>query len=101
MLLREHPIGDTDHETINAAVIVGILGKDWGFWRTFTANFRLLDEKLGVYQNLSDDDRQVVHFRIKELQDRIDAAPKSLAWKARAQIGDRVKWYKEVEELER
>jgi len=42
-----------------------------------------------------------VHARIKELQDRIDAEPKTLRWKARAQVGERVKWYKDVEELER
>ncbi len=101
MLLREHSIGDTDKEMINAGVIVGILSKDWGFWRTVTGNLRLLDEKLGSYGSLSDDDREVVHWRIKELQDRIDAAPKSLAWKARAQVGERIKWYKDVEELER
>ncbi len=101
MLLREHPIGDTDHKTINALIIARILGSDWGFWRTFTGNFKLLDEKLGHYQDLSAKDRQVVHERIKELQDRIDAEPKSLRWKARAQIGEKVKWYKDVEELER
>ena len=101
MLLREHPIGDTDAETINAAVVVGILAKDWGFWRTFTANFKLLDDKLAAYPSLSDEDRTVVHERINDLQGRIAAAPKSLAWKARAQIGERVKWYKDVEELER
>ena len=101
MLLREHPVGETDAELINAGVIVGILSKDWGFWRTFTANFKLLDEKLVSYPDLTEEDRAVVHQRIKELQDRIDAAPKSLAWKARAQIGERVKWYKDVEELER
>ncbi len=101
MLLREHPIGDTDHETINAAVITGILSNDWGFWRTVTANLKLLDEKLAAYGSLSEEDRQVVHGRIQELQDRIEAAPKSLRWKARSQIGERVKWYKDVEELER
>ena len=101
MLLREHPIGDSDQETINAAVIAGILSKDWGFWRTVTGNLRLLDEKLAAYQGLSEADRKVVHDRIHELQGRIEAAPKSLGWKARAQIGERVKWYKDVEELER
>ena len=101
MLLREHPIGDTDRETINAAIITGILANDWGFWRTVTANLQLLDEKLAVYRDLSDEDRQVVHERIQELEDRIEAAPKSLRWKARGQIGERVKWYKDVEELER
>ncbi len=101
MLFREHPIGDTDRETVNAGVITAILGNDWGFWRTVTANLRLLDDKLGVYHDLSDEDRGVVHGRIKQLQDRIEAAPKSLRWKARSQIGERVKWYKDVEELER
>jgi hypothetical protein len=101
MLLREHVIGDGDHETINATVITNILSNDWGFWRTVTANLKLLDEKLSSYRDLIDEDREVAHSRIKELQERIEAAPKSLRWKARAQVGERVKWYKDVEELER
>ncbi len=101
MLLREHPTGDTDKEIINTAVIAAVLGGDWGFWRTFTGNLKLLDEHLEHYQDLGVDDRQVVRTRIGELQDRIDAQPKSLRWKARAQVGERVKWYKDVEELKR
>ena len=101
MLLREHPIGDSDNETINAEIITRILANDWGFWRTFTGNLKLLDEKLENYKGLTKKDREVVHDRIKELQDRIDGKPKSLSWRARAQIGERVKWYKDVEELER
>jgi len=101
MLLREHPIGDSDQETINALIITRILASDWGFWRTVTGNLKLLDEKLEHYESLTKEDRQVVHGRIKELQDRIEAEPKTLRWKARAQIGERVKWYKEVEELQR
>jgi hypothetical protein len=101
MLLREHPIGDTDKETINASVIARILGNDWGFWRTVTGNLKLLDEKLEHYDGLSKEDRRVVRDRIKELENRIEAEPKTLRWKARAQIGERVKWYKDVEELQR
>ncbi len=101
MLLREHLIGETDQETINALVIARILGNDWGFWRTFTGNLKVLAEKLERYQDLSEEDRRVVHGRIQELQERIDAEPKTLRWKARAQVGERVKWYKDVEELER
>ena len=101
MLLREHPIGDIDKETINATVITNILANDWGFWRTVTGNLKVLDEKLDQYKGLSKEDRKIVHGRIKELQDRIEAEPKSLRWKARAQIGERVKWYKDVEELHR
>jgi hypothetical protein len=101
MLLREHPIGDVDKETVNAIIITRILGNDWGYWRTFTGNLKLLDETLDRYDELSDEDRQAVRKRIEELKNRIEAGPKTLLWKARAKIGERVKWYKDVEELER
>jgi hypothetical protein len=101
MLLREHPVGDIDDETINAALIARILGNDWGFWRTVTGNLKILESRLDQYQALSTEDSLVVYARIHQLQERIEAAPKTLKWKARARIGERVKWYKSVEELER
>jgi hypothetical protein len=99
MLLREHPIGDTDRETINAGVVTGLLANDWGFWRTVTANLRLVDQELGRYQRLEEEDRKIVRQRIAELQRRIEERPKSLRWKMRAAVGERVKWYRDVEEL--
>lgn len=101
MLLREHPIGDQDHETVNAVVIARTLGNDWGFWRTVTGNLKVLDETLERYDGLLQEDRMIVRGRIKELEARIESRPKSLMWKARAKIGERVKWYKDVEELQR
>jgi len=99
MLLREHPIGDADKETINAVVITRTLGNDWGYWRTVTANLRLVDEMVESYPRLSADDRRVVRERIADLQKRIEAYPKTARWKVRAKVGERVKWYKDVEEL--
>ena len=61
MLLREHPLGDIDDETINTSLIVRTLANDWGFWRTVTGNLKLVDDKLAVYNDLSQEDRQVVH----------------------------------------
>ena len=101
MLLREHPVGDTDKETINAMIIADVLSNDWGFWRTFTGNLAVLDEHLDHFAGLAAEDRQVVRSRIEELRGRIEAAPKSLRWKARARVGERLKWYKDVEELKR
>ena len=99
MLLREHPIGDTDNETINAGIICPLLGNDWGFWRTVTGNLKLTDGYMDNYAQLTADDRQVVRQRIGELMQRIEAYPKSSKWKLRARVGERVKWYKDVEEL--
>jgi hypothetical protein len=101
MLLREHPLGDTDLETINTTLITRSLSNDWGFWRTMTGNLKLLDEKLGQYAGLPDQDRAIVHERINDLLRQIENAPKSLRWKMRARIGEKVKWYKDVEELSR
>lgn len=101
MLLREHPIGESDGETVNAVRIASTLGNDWGFWRTVTGNLKLLDERLDRYDRLSAEDRRIVRERIKELMGRIEAEPKTLRWKARARIGEKMKWYKDVEELTR
>jgi hypothetical protein len=40
-----------------------------------------------------------VHERIAELHNRIADEPKSGKWKLRSKVGERVKWYKDVEEL--
>ena len=31
---------------------------------------------------------------------RIETEPKSMAWRLRARVGDRVKWYKDVDEVQ-
>lgn len=99
MLLREHPVGEIDQETINGGLIAATLAADWGLWRTVTANLKIVDEELNHYAKLSQEDRQVVHKRVAELLARIANEPKSGKWKLRAKIGERVKWYKDVEEL--
>lgn len=99
MLLREHEIGDHDQETINGPLIAKLLANDWGFWRTVTANLKLVDEELDHYQRLTDEDRRIVRQRIHTLQEMIENEPKTRKWKLRAAVGERIKWYKDVEEL--
>jgi hypothetical protein len=101
MLLREFPLGNNDQGAINMNVILKYLTTDWGWWRTVTANLALVHERLNQYDNLTKEDHTIVHSRITELMEKIDQAPKSLKWKARASLGEKMKWYKDVEELER
>ena len=101
MLLREHGVGGGDDQTINAEVICRLTGDDWGWWRTLTGNLQTVEEYLGRYPQLSPEDVQTVSHRLHELRARIDAAPKTRRWKLRAAVGERVKWYKDVEELMR
>ena len=99
MLLREHPAGPSDAETIHSGVIAALLAKEWGIWRTVTANLEAVHLHLGSYPQLTEEDRRIVVERIDQLQAAIEQAPKSLTWKARSLIGDKIKWYEEVEEL--
>jgi len=99
MLLREHPVGPSDAETIHSGVIATLLAKEWGIWRTVTANLEAVHLHLGSYPQLTEEDRRIVVERIDQLHAAIEKAPKSMAWKMRSLIGDRVKWYEEVEEL--
>lgn len=99
MLLREHPLGDHDRETINVLRILNILANDWGFWRTVTMNLSKVIDISKQYTWLDDADHQVVTKRVEKLLKMIDDQPKSIRWKLRDKIGDRVRWYNEIPEV--
>jgi len=99
MLLREHPLDQSDHETINASRIAAMCAKDWGLWRTVTMNLKKTIDISKEYSWLPEADRNVVIDKVDQLLSIIDAQPKSSSWSIRNKIGDRVKWYKEVHEV--
>ncbi len=53
----------------------------------------------GTYSQLSAEDKTTVARQVEAILARLEAEPKPLAWKLRARVGDRVKWYKEVDEV--
>jgi hypothetical protein len=99
MLLLEHPLGDTDHEIINISRIAELCGQDWGLWRTVTMNLDKVRQLSQGYPQLSDEQKISVVGRLAGITERIEDEPKNLAWRLRARVGDRVKWYKDVEEV--
>ena len=98
-LLHDHPVGDDDGDLVNGERIASLCAADWGLWRTFTANLQETSERLERY-DLPGEGKQRIASRIRELQERIEQEPKSLAWKLRAKIGDRKRWYELPEEVE-
>jgi len=101
MLLREHEVGSSDKETINADYISKLTARDWGFWRTLTMNLERVRRTVQSAEKLAAQDKIDVESKISRLIARIDEEPKSRGWKVRARIGDRKKWYRDVEELSR
>ena len=100
-LCSAYPVRDGDEPgTIGLDRIRPIVGNDWGWWRTITLN---LDRIIAL---ASDDRGKLIpaggqHHPVEQLAalaTAIDAAPKSLRWKARAKVGERVRWYEMPEE---
>jgi len=99
VLLREHELGASDaDERVNISYISDLLSKDWGFCYTVTRNLELTSSFLAKYPALTQEDVSKVRTRITELINRIESQPKSTAWKLRARIGVRRRWYREVDE---
>jgi hypothetical protein len=86
-------------QVIDAGYIAELCAHDWGWWRTLTANLEACMSALGEVV-LPDADRALIAARLTALQDALQAAPKSLRWRARSRVGDRVRWYEEPEEIE-
>ena len=100
MLLLEHPLGDIDQETINIKRIAELCSADWGLWRTTTMNLDKVRQLAHGYKQLKDEEKAHVESQVASALQRIDKEPKPLAWRLRDRVGDRVKWYKEVDEVE-
>lgn len=99
MLLREHQIGESDDDTINADHLARLTARDWGLWKTFTTNLENVRKTTQTLEKLSDEDKKDVVSKIAALQSRIDKENKTRGWKIRSQIGERRKWYRDVDEL--
>lgn len=99
MLLLEHPLGDIDRETINIQRVAAICAADWGFWRTVTMNLDKVRQLAHSYPQLTDEQKVKVEKQVSDALTRMDAEPKTMGWKLRARVGDRVKWYKDVDEV--
>jgi hypothetical protein len=100
MLLLEHPLASGDRETINMDRVAGLCGSDWGLWRTVTMNLDKVGRLALGYPQLEAADKERVTQQVTAALGRIESEPKSMAWRIRARVGDRVKWYKDVDEVQ-
>jgi hypothetical protein len=77
-----------------------ILGADWGWWRTVTGNLNKLPALAAEHPQLLPPDPPIDALaQSRYLLELAEAAPKGVKWKLRANVGDRVRWYEEPEEV--
>jgi hypothetical protein len=99
MLLLEHPLGDTDDDTINVWLMARLCAEDWGLWRTTTMNLAKTAQMAQTYDQLDANEKGRVSEQVAAILRRIEAEPKGRKWRWRSRIGDRKKWYRDVGEL--
>jgi hypothetical protein len=91
-LLESHEVADSGAggaEAIDAGYVAGLLARDWGFHHTATVNLVRLRAGGGLAAPAA---------RVEALLTAIELAPKTLRWRARARLGERVQWWRDVEE---
>jgi hypothetical protein len=88
------PVLDTDRFS-------RLLGADWGWWRTVTGNLARLPALAAASPQLIPPDPPFSPVaQAERLAEVAAAAPKSMKWKLRANVGDRVRWYELPEEVD-
>ena len=91
-LMLDYDLADTDKGAINSAYLAKLCGDDWGIYKTFAVNLDKLIAGLPE-RELEQGQKEVLKARIEQLRKAIEDTPKSLGWKMRARIGERVVWY--------
>jgi hypothetical protein len=101
MLLWDHePAGGDGPGRINLAVVARACAADWGLFTTVTDN---LAACAGLLADLpggrADHDR--IAARLEAIGSALQAEPKTAAWRLRARVGRRMRWYQTPEEVVR
>lgn len=75
---------------------VAPLANDWGFYHTVERNLPRVEQY--ARGRLGASEAQAVAASAGRLREAMEAAPKSLRWKMRARVGEKVTWYELPEE---
>jgi hypothetical protein len=100
-LLAAHPVREGDEAgTIGLARFAAVLD-DWGWWRTVTGNLDRVIELVGgeLARLVPSGARHDPVEQAAALRRHADTMRKSLKWKLRARVGERVQWYELPEEV--
>jgi hypothetical protein len=98
VLLATHAVGTGGEEEINPDYVAGLLARDWGFHRDVAANLARVGASAGKDVRLPGDRENRVREAVAQLSEAIDEAKKTMAWRMRARVGERMQWWEDVNE---
>jgi hypothetical protein len=92
-ILIDYDIGSSEAtDVINGAYLSKLCGSDWGIYKTFSMNLDQLETRLETL-DMEENQKRLVTERATKLRRMMEGVPKSIGWKMRARIGDRMRWY--------
>ena len=98
-LLRGCEIG-SGHAAIDPERVASLTARDWGLHHTLELNLGRLIDGLADHAAPAPDVARISEG-IEAVAAAMDDAPKTRAWKLRARVGERRRWYEEPEEVDR
>lgn len=101
-LLLDNELGFQDESKIDLDRVLRLCRRDWGLYKTTSINLKRIEDLL-QHDNpgLSEHDTEIVLRRIAQIRKALQGMPTNILWKARDRVGTRLRWYTEVEEIER
>jgi hypothetical protein len=92
-LLLDHDVGERDEpEVINGRYLAKLAANNWGIYTTFRKSLENISASLASFP-LGEEEKTIVRSRIQRVAEQLDKEPKTMKWKARAAVGEKVVWY--------
>lgn len=102
-LLSAYPVREGDEPgTIGLDRLGSVVGEDWGWWRTVTGSLDNVAELLSgeLARLVPPSPPYDPALQARTLRAHADETPKTLRWKIRSRVGERVRWYELPEEVD-
>jgi hypothetical protein len=97
-ILRDQTLRAGAHDALDSDYLQQVWGNDWPIWRTSTGTLDAVRRAASTI--LDGEGAKQVLKNVDALQEILRTGRKSLRWKVRAQVGDRVRWYELPEEVQ-
>jgi hypothetical protein len=99
-LVKDVPLRDVDDDaSLDLLHIAQVCSKDWGLYRDIITNLDIALAMVGDY-GLTEGQQDRVYARLAAIKESVENAGKSLRWRLRATVGERVAWRREIEDTE-
>ena len=96
-LLHDQPVEAGNDRGIDAAYLADVWGSDWPLWRT--SQLTLTKIQMAVPGLFDGEALSRILRSVATLTNILNSGRKSMGWRIRARVGDRIRWYELPDEV--